>query len=532
MHYNDLAFSPEQLGVSSPVIQNSTAAKPALDDESFTRLLEAAFILQEHQARTGQKTAPDEFPRIVHSILEIQRRTQSLQIDLPSALDMIASKLCEFTSAAGVAIGRIEQDKMHYLVGAGTAAVLADSSISVEATSSSQCVRTGKSVKSLATEADSRLNLVLCRKLGAKSFLAVPVFRNADVGGVVELFFPAMNAFGDIEIRTAELMAGVVAEVMTQQSENELKQELAAERASVLQVLEKLKPQLQKLAGEEPALAPTPLTTQIAGELCRACGQPFQENGGSCQHCGASRTTGKYPGTELQSKWAALWERQMLDTEHGPSFRRPVPQMKDADPILEADSDHETLLDDADEGLTTEDSSHEKHGETDLVLLHRSFDNLEESIPEPERPLRIEVSRLQQWQDRLKKVVTKRGGDVSLVLAGVVFLVAVSWGLWSKPARGAVPRTTNAVGMKRKPRPAAPPLTLLERTLVSLGLAVPPPAPEYLGNPNAQVWVDLQTGLYYCSGVPSYGSTPKGRYASQVEAQQDQFEPAARTPCE
>src|SRR5947209_20467090 len=156
------------------MIQNSTAAKPALNDESFTRLLEAAYILQEHHDRPGQRVAPEEFPQIVNSILEIQRQTQSLQIDLSSALALIAAKLCEFTGAAGATVGRGEQSKMHYLVGTGTAAVLADSSISVDATSSSACVRTGKSVRSLATEADNRLNLVLCRRLGAKSFLAVP----------------------------------------------------------------------------------------------------------------------------------------------------------------------------------------------------------------------------------------------------------------------------------------------------------------------------------------------------------------------
>jgi len=39
---------------------------------------------------------------------------------------------------------------------------------------------------------------------------------------------------------------------------------------------------------------------------------------------------------------------------------------------------------------------------------------------------------------------------------------------------------------------------MFDRMLISLGLAEAPPAPEYKGNPDTQVWVDLHTALYYC----------------------------------
>src|SRR5207253_11514312 len=59
-----------------------------------------------------------------------------------------------------------------------------------------------------------------------------------------------VGAFSEGDVRACELMAGLVTEVMAQTAEQELKQELATERASVLLALEKLKPQLQKLAGK------------------------------------------------------------------------------------------------------------------------------------------------------------------------------------------------------------------------------------------------------------------------------------------
>jgi two-component system response regulator NreC len=57
-------------------------------------------------------------------------------------------------------------------------------------------------------------------------------------------------------------------------------------------------------------------------------------------------------------------------------------------------------------------------------------------------------------------------------------------------------------------------------------------APSDDGNPDAKVWVDLHTGLYYCRGERSYGKTPRGKYERQQDAELDQFQPANRKPCE
>lgn len=77
-------------------------------------------------------------------------------------------------------------------------------------------------------------------------------------------------------------------------------------------------------------------------------------------------------------------------------------------------------------------------------------------------------------------------------------------------------------------------LSLLERTLVRLGVAEAPdpPPPVSRGNPNVRVWVDPHTAQYYCLGEEQYGKTADGRFTSQREAQMDQFAPAGRAPCD
>ena len=121
-----------------------------------------------------------------------------------------------------------------------------------------------------------------------------------------------------------------------------------------------------------------------------------------------------------------------------------------------------------------------------------------------------------RWRDWL----TEHRGDVSVALASILLLLALS-GWMSRSAQNPAPAQA-----------AQPSLTLVERMLISLGLAEPPPAPRVMGNPHARVWVDLHTALYYCSGSELYGKTPNGRIATQRDAQLDQFEPAGRNYCQ
>ncbi len=59
----------------------------------------------------------------------------------------------------------------------------------------------------------------------------------------------------------------------------------------------------------------------------------------------------------------------------------------------------------------------------------------------------------------------------------------------------------------------------------------PPEKPKDLGNPDVKVWADLHTALYYCPGSKQYGHTKKGKYMTQRDAENSNFESALRVPC-
>jgi hypothetical protein len=113
-------------------------------------------------------------------------------------------------------------------------------------------------------------------------------------------------------------------------------------------------------------------------------------------------------------------------------------------------------------------------------------------------------------------------------------VVVIRWGIWSDHSVGATGHGTAVSGSANRSKPPAPDadLSAFDKLLIGLGLAEPPETPEYKGNPDTQVWVDLHTALYYCPGSDLYGKTPKGKLSSQRDAQLDQFEPANRKACD
>jgi hypothetical protein len=169
-------------------------------------------------------------------------------------------------------------------------------------------------------------------------------------------------------------------------------------------------------------------------------------------------------------------------------------------------------------------------------------------------PAESEVSRLSPWTSAqksrqwLESLKARQGpkftwlaqqwevgrANIYTGIAAMLLLVVLTLWVAQPGASGnsevASPAIAN--GRQRRKSPPQPQLTLFEEVLVGLGLAEPPPAPIYLGNPDTQVWVDLHTALYYCAGSQLYGKTPGGKMTTQRDAQQDQFEPANRRVCD
>ena len=159
----------------------------------------------------------------------------------------------------------------------------------------------------------------------------------------------------------------------------------------------------------------------------------------------------------------------------------------------------------------------------------RSEENGEDEIPLPPATALAKPDRTTAWSSAasarefleqlapaqrpgtLAQFWATRRGDIYLAIAVILVVAVVRWGIWSNHSVSATGHSTPATAAAhRKPNPEAD-LSMFDRMLISLGLAEAPPAPEYKGNPDTQVWVDLHTALYYCPGARFVRQDPKGK---------------------
>ncbi len=545
---------------------SSKSGGPVLDEATFQKLLAAAYVLQEHHDQTkpaspveskAEGPDSDSDTSILAQIVETQHEIQANHLDLDGTTSVVMERIMKITGAQGAAIGILEDGMLRYRGARGVLIGQVGKTVRPEAALSSSTLLHDMILRCSDAGTDFRVNPEIAKRLAIASFISVPVLHNGKTGGALELAFAKADAFHDQDVRTCQLMAGLVTETLTHTAEEEWRKGVAAERASMLEVLEKIKPQLARLANSpDAALAlsqdPTQAAESVLAEApCQHCGNMLAAGEVFCGSCGTSRAA--VPGKDLQSKWATLWNLKQA-TEGSPT-----PAADDTDSFIKPPSslDATETVDNPDTHAVAESPSLEANNNDSLALAENKSDALAATdstadalvpVPaakvEPRVWLRsIAVSppavQLRGFWQKTKVFARTHRGDLALGASFVLFLITIIWAVsvdhstTSAASGAATPPAAGAPAKpKRKQAPPAPKLSFFEQLLVSVGLAEPPPAPSYSGNPNIPVWVDVHTALYYCPGTDLYGKTPQGKIASQRDAQQDQFEPASRKVCD
>jgi putative methionine-R-sulfoxide reductase with GAF domain len=557
----------------------TTNGKPHLDADSFQKLLAAAYVLQEHndQLRASglatldvppaadKHSEPADILDTTHlakvaqapgytetlaQIVATQQQIHTSQLELQEALHLIADRTREIARADGAAVGLLESQKFVYRAASGTAAPLVGSKFVIASSLSARSLVAGESFQSANAYRD--FSPEFCRRYAIKALITVPIFYEGKVVGAVELHSAAPGAFREHDVRTCQLMAGLVTEAMARASEVEWKQAITAERSTMLEALDQLQPQLQRLV-DQPQFAQEKNAETVSGvaaavpELqdvipCIECGNILEGNQLFCGRCGAQRpaTTPETPTT-----WPFEPSRKAATAApaNGRSFARGGEDFSSAaagdgsTSVTMATPQPALLASSPQTALAVQPAL----AKTPLEAKAKDNDaSMQKSYPW------TSAVKAKAWLDTHRKTAAgstllqlwnSRRADIYLIAAVILVLIAIRWIIWSKPAPGAAGSSNTVAASSgnsatRRKKPAAPQLTLMEQLLVSMGLAEPPPTPTYTGNPNTQVWVDLHTALYYCPGADLYGKTPKGKFTSQRDAQMDQFEPAYRQACD
>ena len=571
---------------TNAVTETTKAPRPALDEDMFQQLLAAAFVLQEHndrlraaqnaeaqavstveaaQAASQKSSRPpseakqpelsptanrrstteppvaseqlqisttsvhetsltDDTSQTLAEIVATQHQIQMANLDLQEALDLIAERAKRIVHADGALIGLLTEKELLYRAGSGNALKMVGMLVPADACLTTECLRYGATLQSRDVSVEYRLEPESCLKLGIHGLIAVPVFYQGAVVGSLELHYARVNAFREPDIRTCQLMAGLVTEAKARAEEQEWKQALAVERETMREALAKLKPQLQRLVGGTPETASTPNVAAEAA-VCEQCGANVEAHQLYCGVCGAGRnevetTLEKSEARELDDTSPLLSDETLDRLEASLAEVGEHPQGKNSETSDKKELDEAT-------------------GDAPAIAEAK-----EESSPwgsAAKAKAWLESLRGREKGDAVLRFWRLRRADVYLGIAVTVAMIAVIWAMRSgtptapdAPAKPSAAATASVPAGKtaHKQAPPEPKLSLTEKFLISLGLADPPPAPTYEGNPEIKVWVDLHTALYYCPGTELYGKTAKGKFTTQRDAQLDQFEPAARKACE
>lgn len=575
---------------------------PGLDEQTFGKLVEAAYVLQEHnremrkmeeslelhsqQLREQESAAEVQFPRksqdaqdnvpagdytlTLAEIVEAQHQIQRRHLALNPAMAVVAERVARITLASGAGIGLLDEKLVRYRAGAGDPALPSGTEVPLAAAVCAATVRTGQVIRSEDVSLEFLFDAEGCLKRGIQSLISVPIYHDGNIVGALELYFDRMRGFAEQDVHTCQLMAGLVTEAIGREAESSLKKSMASERSTMLEAIEKLKPNLAALAAQASGSAGEPADTSAATLSCPRCGSEVLPVEHYCGTCGASRTEDGEPEdgepSEVQNKLAAAWRKQqavqasptmpsidnpvaqetrsLASTQWDASDFKPEDDLANEQPIAlpewqETDAKlAQFLTPETETDLVASPSSssnaqlgmhHVEDDETSLVKLQEDsalHAAAAPEFPQDTGPLSAPNELVRFWQ-------TRRGSFYLGV--ALLTLVVIAWGILSgdHPV-AATSHATSASGISNRHKQPAPDadLSMFDKFLISLGLAEAPEAPQDKGNPDVQVWVDLHTALYYCPGSDLYGKTPKGRFASQHDAQLDQFEPALRKACD
>jgi len=142
------------------------------------------------------------------------------QFVLDDVLKLVAERAVAITGADGLAIALAENNEIVLRAAAGIVRPDVGARIDRDSAFSGACFRTAQVVNCDDTETDSRVNLQACRKLGARSMVAVPLCGRRRVIGVLEAFSSWPFGFNESDIRNLSLLAELVLAALKPEDED------------------------------------------------------------------------------------------------------------------------------------------------------------------------------------------------------------------------------------------------------------------------------------------------------------------------
>ncbi len=182
------------------------------------------------------------------------------QFILDEVLQLVAERAVAITGADGLAIALAENDEIVLRAAAGTVRPDIGARIDRDSAFSGACFRTAQIINCDDTEVDPRVNLQACRKLGARSMVAVPLCGRRRVIGLLEAFSSWPFAFNDSDVRNLSLLAELVLGALKPEDEDRFAQSAQVAAAK----LEATTPEAASKSAVAPVVPPPGPVVQVS----------------------------------------------------------------------------------------------------------------------------------------------------------------------------------------------------------------------------------------------------------------------------
>ena len=119
-------------------------------------------------------------------------------------LSAMAKLVMDSVGASGIAIAYAEEGSVVCRASCGEIAPAVGTPLNLNSGIGAQCLREGSTVMCADTESDPRVNKAVCRKIGVRSILAVPLRLHSRVVGIAQAFYAEPNGFTSVNILELE----------------------------------------------------------------------------------------------------------------------------------------------------------------------------------------------------------------------------------------------------------------------------------------------------------------------------------------
>ena len=148
-------------------------------------------------------------------IIVMQREIAVNGPELTAALTSIAEHTQILTGASGAAIDLLERNELVSRTATGIATRHVPVWLGLASGLAQECFRTGEFFHCNDARTAPRVDRAACRKVGLRSIIVVPLYHDGPAAGVLKVLSSEPRAFGERDMRIAQLMAGLVSAAMS-----------------------------------------------------------------------------------------------------------------------------------------------------------------------------------------------------------------------------------------------------------------------------------------------------------------------------